>query len=446
MVQGKSLPIMRSFLVLIAFVLAIAASIRVPPLGRAVKASSDKVTSLPGIGPMKTNTYSGYMPTNDQGYLYYFFIESFGHPSTDPVILWLQGGPGDASTFGAFVENGPYVISGNGSWSINPYAWTTNASLLWIDNPVGTGFSYTTNTSGYVHTEKELAEQLATVLEGFFTLHPQYAKLPFYVFGESYAGKYIPWLAATILNNTQYGLHVNGVGLGDGWVSPYWQTPSNSVYLGTMGRISSAQVEAANITYETFLQFLAAKEWIRADKYDNAESTVLCLQGNVTDIYNIDLAHDTSEPPYLAMIAWLETPAVQSALNVPNATFASGDAPYRALSRDEEKSSLSQLSDVVGNIPVLLYNGQQDYVCNYIGTQNYAANMSWAGQSCYNKASVIDWSVGSDALGYYQVYSNLTRLVVYHAGHILPFDQPYAAHEMLYSWLNGTFAKQSKNC
>ena len=55
------------------------------------------------------------------------------------------------------IENGPYTVDSNtNEFVLNPYSWTNNASVIWIDQPVGTGFSYTEDTSDYVRNESEV--------------------------------------------------------------------------------------------------------------------------------------------------------------------------------------------------------------------------------------------------------------------------------------------------
>ena len=63
-------------------------------------------------------------------------------PETDPLIIWLQGGPGCSSMLGAFTENGPYNYKYNasevsarnrGSLTYNNYSWNNNANVLFID-------------------------------------------------------------------------------------------------------------------------------------------------------------------------------------------------------------------------------------------------------------------------------------------------------------------------
>lgn len=62
-------------------------------------------------------------------------------PNDMPVILWLQGGPGASSQFGAYTEVGPFRIK-KGAKSENNWAWNLQAHLLFVDSPLNVGFSY----------------------------------------------------------------------------------------------------------------------------------------------------------------------------------------------------------------------------------------------------------------------------------------------------------------
>merc|ERR1719473_2174182 len=127
--------------------------------------------------------YSGYytLPPGDKHYFYWSF-ESRNDPSTDPVLLWMTGGPGCSSEVALFGENGPCSVNANGTDTIkNPYSWNTKASVLYIDQPAGTGFSY---GAGVDHGEKGVARDMYDFLQQFFKAHPKYQKLPFFAFGE----------------------------------------------------------------------------------------------------------------------------------------------------------------------------------------------------------------------------------------------------------------------
>ncbi|XP_050011530.1 probable serine carboxypeptidase CPVL isoform X4 [Alexandromys fortis] len=132
-----------------------------------------------------------------------------------PVVLWLQGGPGGSSMFGLFEEHGPYVITRNMTVLARDFPWTTTFSMLYIDNPVGTGFSFTDSLRGYAINEEDVAKDLYRALVQFFQLFPEYAKNNFYVTGEdpeeqSYYGKFLS------LPHVREAIHVGNRTFSDG--------------------------------------------------------------------------------------------------------------------------------------------------------------------------------------------------------------------------------------
>ena len=114
--------------------------------------AGDEVTSLPGwSGPLPSKHYSGYFPTTldgtSAGQLHYWLTLSESNPASDPVVLWLQGGPGCSSLFGLLYENGQVHFKADNATGLpqlvyNPYAWTQAATMLWLEQPIGVGFSY----------------------------------------------------------------------------------------------------------------------------------------------------------------------------------------------------------------------------------------------------------------------------------------------------------------
>eukprot|EP00729_Bicosta_minor_P010476 gene10476-21802_t len=148
--------------------------------------------------------HAGYIKLTDgalsKNYFFWFF-ESRSAPATDPVVLWMTGGPGCSSEVALFGENGPCQVNTEGTnTTANPYSWNSKANLLYIDQPAGTGFSYGT---GMDHDEAGVAKDMYAFLQGFFKEYSQYAALDFFAFGESYAGHYVPAVTHMIWANNQ---------------------------------------------------------------------------------------------------------------------------------------------------------------------------------------------------------------------------------------------------
>jgi len=189
------------------------------------QASADTYgSSVLNAGPFVDETwYSGLIDLEKGDDLFYWWFEARNSPETAPVVLWLTGGPGCASEIALFYENGPYKFDTDGETLLkNPYSWNENANLIYVDQPVGTGFSKAGRTHIDVN-ENMVAEDMAMFLIKFFDKYPQLQGKDFYITGESYAGHYIPAIAHSLIFKHKEELKVNfaGMAIGNGLVDPY---------------------------------------------------------------------------------------------------------------------------------------------------------------------------------------------------------------------------------
>ncbi|CAD6341477.1 unnamed protein product [Miscanthus lutarioriparius] len=190
--------------------LAAACYLLLLPPSRASSSSSSVVTHLPGFdGSLPFYLETGYVGVDDDTgtELFYYFVESERSPRTDPVLLWLTGGPRCTVFSGLAFEVGPikFVLapytphqSSLPQLVYNPYSWTQMASILFVDSPVGSGFSYARDPKGYDVGDYSSSLQIVTFLKQWFIDHPQYLSNVFYIGGDSYAGKVVPLIAQYI--------------------------------------------------------------------------------------------------------------------------------------------------------------------------------------------------------------------------------------------------------
>ncbi|XP_028798113.1 serine carboxypeptidase-like 20 [Neltuma alba] len=176
------------------------------------------VTQLPGFnGIIPSKHYAGYV-TVDESHgrnLYYYFVVSENKPSEDPVVLWLNGGPGCSSFDGFIYEHGPFNFEaaktkGNlPTLHLNPYSWSKVSNVLYLDSPAGVGFSYSKNVSDYRTGDKKTASDTHAFLLKWFELFPEFLPNPFFVAGESFAGIYVPTLSSEIVKGIDAGVKPN---------------------------------------------------------------------------------------------------------------------------------------------------------------------------------------------------------------------------------------------
>ncbi|KAL6854402.1 hypothetical protein ACP4OV_019305 [Aristida adscensionis] len=173
------------------------------------------VANLPGFhGALPFMLETGYVTVDEKNgaELFYYFIESEGDPRHDPVLLWLTGGHRCSVLSGLAFEIGPFQFiiepydGGLPRLQYNPYTWTKAASIIFVDSPVGAGFSFSRNPKGYDVGDVSSSLQLKKFLTKWFNEHPEFLANPFYIGGDSYAGKIVPYLMQKISEDIESGV------------------------------------------------------------------------------------------------------------------------------------------------------------------------------------------------------------------------------------------------
>ncbi|CAL9077807.1 unnamed protein product [Musa acuminata var. zebrina] len=169
---------------------------------------ADRVVRLPGQPPVDFHQYAGYVTVNESHgrALFYWFFEATHDVEKKPLLLWLNGGPGCSSIgYGEAEELGPFLMQkGKPELKFNKHSWNKEANLLFLESPVGVGFSYT-NTSSDLNSlgDKITAEDSYIFLFNWFKRFPQFKSHDFYIAGESYAGHYVPQLSEKIFDENK---------------------------------------------------------------------------------------------------------------------------------------------------------------------------------------------------------------------------------------------------
>ncbi|PPR85208.1 hypothetical protein GOBAR_AA35476 [Gossypium barbadense] len=182
-------------------------------------AHPDKIVKLPGQPPrLSFQQFSGYVTVDYKKHtaLFYYFVEAETDPASKPLVLWLNGGPGCSSLgVGAVEGNVTSMDRPNGEFLVkNDYSWNREANMLYLETPIGVGFSYSTNTSSYEAVDDEItARDNLVFLQNWYNKFPNYRHRDLYITGESYAGHYIPQLAKLMVefNKKQNLFNLKGI-------------------------------------------------------------------------------------------------------------------------------------------------------------------------------------------------------------------------------------------
>eukprot|EP00824_Muranothrix_gubernata_P000747 TRINITY_DN1087_c0_g1_i1.p1 TRINITY_DN1087_c0_g1~~TRINITY_DN1087_c0_g1_i1.p1 ORF type:complete len:331 (+),score=42.87 TRINITY_DN1087_c0_g1_i1:100-993(+) len=189
--------------------------------------TDDRIDHLPGAPEVPFNQYAGYITVNETHgrRLFYWFVESARNPKEDPVLLWLNGGPGCSSLAGFLGELGPFFPQKDGkTLRRNPHAWNRVANVVFLESPSGVGFSYSETRADYTTGDAQTANDAYVFLVEFFRRYPQFADHDFWIAGESYGGHYVPQLAKRIVEGNAEGMNpripIKGIQVGNPWTMP----------------------------------------------------------------------------------------------------------------------------------------------------------------------------------------------------------------------------------
>jgi vitellogenic carboxypeptidase-like protein len=396
-------------------------------------------------------TRSGYLPIPPANTSLFFAFYEATHPLTPPastpLLLWLQGGPGCSGLVGNFFELGPYLVNPDGvSLSPNPFAWNRRFGLLFIDNPLGTGFSAAPSPADIPTNQSVIAAHLLAALQSFLALDPGFRARPFFLSGESYAGKYVPAAGAHILDASPTlpeALRVNlrGVAIGNGLTHPVAQVATHADSAYFTGLINARQKRELEALQAEAVALTRAERWREAA---DARGRVLLRLQNMTGLATLyDLA---KQRPYRTepVGVFLNRAEAKAALG------ARGDVAWEecsgavgaAMHADVMKSVRREVESLLRRrTQVLLYQGVRDLRDGVVSTEAWLGEVDWDGLPAFLDADRAVWRTRGDdgeLAGYVQRSGALSHVVVYGAGHLVPADNGRAAQEMIEDWVLGT--------
>ncbi|XP_062020692.1 serine carboxypeptidase-like 18 [Rosa rugosa] len=448
-----------------------------------IVSSRSNITTLPGFpGDLPFKLETGYIGVGnlDDVQLFYYFIESEGTPEDDPLVLWLTGGPG-CSGFSAIVyENiGPLSFDyadpfdNKPQLKLNPYSWTKVANIIFIDAPVGTGFSYAKSWERYPILNDTLsAAQTYQFLRKWLVDHPRFLSNPLYIAGDSYAGIVLPIIVQEVSDGNRDGvepvMNLQGYVLGN---------PVTDEERDQNSQVLFAYLKAL-ISHELYqsIKSNCRGEYVNVDPnnalcvYD-LELVNECIQGislphilepectikspipigrewDPRDFSNKELVHSLLQFPqvsrpwcraynYFSSFTWANDKTVQSALHVEKGSIKEWVRCNWSLS----DSYVKDVSSSVGyhqnlarkGYRVLIYSGDHDMAIPYVGTVAWIESLNLTLDSQWKP-----WFVNAQVAGYKTKYTlgkyELTYTTIKGAGHTAPEYKPKECFAMISRW------------
>ncbi|KAJ3494290.1 hypothetical protein NLG97_g4177 [Lecanicillium saksenae] len=439
--------------------------------------------------------WTGTIDVSDSRRLFFWAFNSRNDPANDPVIIWLNGGPAGSSMLGLFAEMGPCSLNTDSNATIpNPWAWNNNATLVFIDQPAGVGFSSVADNSPLPKTNLDGAEDFQTFLNIFFRdVFPDKAHLPIHIATESYGGRYGPVYTKHILESRRYGAQ-----------GAFWGNISSLVLVNAVldqtapalgaYELLCVQSRGKGILNDTSCESMRAHMpqcealgqscQLTQDGYiceamidycfDNIHSHFAQLvETGTRSSFNIhNPCYDMplcSDPTKGNITAYLNQPHIKDALGLPMSfTYASLNSTINKLYIDNRdpwcpttnelaavldaylaapvagpsKQTLVAQTDGLGDIKVLVLNGNEDYAVNTPGQKWLYESLRWSGQADYRAAqwqSLESVNPSLQAGGQWKSSrdARLVFVAVDGAGHMVPGDVGEGSYRILQRWLEG---------
>ncbi|KAK0674151.1 carboxypeptidase [Cercophora samala] len=446
-------------------------------------------TGIPEVDFDVGESYAGSLPVsqdpNEKSNLFFWFFPSSNKAAKKEIVIWFNGGPGCSSFEGLLQEHGPFLWApGTEKPTRNPWSWHTLTNIVYVEQPVGTGFSTGVPS---ITNEEDLAAQFLGWWKNFVdTFGMQGYKV--YIAGESYAGYFCPYIGNAMLNanDTTYyklsGMLMNDVLLDNFIVNQYIPTFRFMEFYSALFRFADpflADLKAAddrcgyssyldnNLIFPpvshlpsplpgvgengTVMEDCATLWWLIA-----AEATSLnpCF-----DIYHVTSFCPRMYDPlgFLAGIPYMppgektyfDRDDVKAAIHAPmNVTWNECSSDYVFASHEDGSgpSTVYALPNVIDKTQnVIIGHGQLDMLLPSNGTLLAIQNMTWGGKLGFQNRPLEPFYVpdtnvfgetnvplgGAGVMGSMVSERGLTWVGVTGAGHMVPGDAPSAAYRQL---------------
>lgn len=387
-----------------------------------------------------------------------YYADSPSTSYTDlPLVMWLQGGPGGSgSGFGNFEEIGPL------DRDLKPRKtnWVQASSVLFVDNPVGTGFSYTDKPDSYATDVATVASDMLVLLQHFFAQSKDFQTIPFYIFSESYGGKMAAAISLELTKAIKQGTvkcNFAGVALGDSWISPLDSVMTWGPYLYTMSLLDDYGLGEVNGAAEAVKQAVEQGQYLKATELWSVTETVVEQNTNGVNFYNIltqdpdDKLTSVAGEGFLSMmmrrhIGPLHRQSLSQLMNgsirkklgiIPQNVTWGGQAEevFSYMAGDFMRPVVDVVDQLLdAGVNVTIYNGQLDLIVDTIGQELWVKKLKWAGLPGFNKLkwTPLDDPVSPGVTGAFcKTHKNFSFYWILKAGHMIPSDQGPMAFQML---------------
>ncbi|KAL7104758.1 hypothetical protein ACP275_07G002600 [Erythranthe tilingii] len=474
--ESESLVDKRSSNTMLLFMFVFVVALNTCINGENIEYKYDRVIKLPGQ-PINKNIsqFSGYITVNESHgrALFYWFFQSQSQPINKPLLLWLNGGPGCSSIgYGAAVELGPLRVGKNGAnLDFNPHSWNKEANLLFVESPIGVGFSYTNTSSDFaLIDDKFVAEDTYNFLVNWLNKFPHFKNHDFFISGESYAGHYVPQLAELIYdrnnNRNKYPyINLKGFIVGNPETNDYFDYKGLLEYAWSHSVISDQDydnaVKSCDFKTENWSTACVNAMTIVFNRYKEIDIYNIYAPScrlNTTSSFTYDIATEKNDfsntkaqtsrmwgrmkvgpggydPCYSKYAeAYFNKMEVQKALHVTSDRVkwtVCNDSVFRTYNYTVFSVLPIYKKLIKGGLKIWMYSGDADGRVPVIGTRYCVEAMGLT-----IKKPWTSWFYNNQVAGRVVEYQGLTLVTIRGAGHLVPLNKPNEALALIHAYLS----------
>lgn len=427
----------------------------------------DQVIELPGLyWKPNFNQFSGYLNLQGtQKFIHYWLVEAEASPETAPLVFWTNGGPGCSGLIGFMTEQGPFRPDAEGNLQPNPYTWNKIANMVFLEQPVGVGFSYSDNKDDYKIGDDQAAQDNLNTILSFFSKFPHYNNTPLFITSESYGGHYMPtWTDAIIKYNdaqeySQRRINFKGFAVGNPYtdyysgvgaqMETYWgkqllPKPSWDTYIanGCTDPVKMLNNSVCSLLLLNFNQKIG-----NLNPY--ALDYPVCLTSQQRTMHKFlfedfgYLSYEPCEDNYAA--DYLNKDDVKTSIHVK--TYIQWEECSRTTKYNLADKMLPMEhyyktilnSKTHADLRVLVYSGDDDGVCGTIGTQRWIFDLGFSVSSLWKTWFNNDGQTAGYITKFNTPFSKDSRfsfITVHFAGHEVPTYKPKEALQLFQMYLD----------
>ena len=381
--------------------------------------------------------------------MFYWLFPSKRPKVNDPVLIWLNGGPGCSSGGGLFLENGPYFVRDYNSSQepkaeVRNISWNAQANLVFVDQPLGIGFS-TVTTENLAKSWRDVSEQFLLFYELFLEKHPEFKGRDVYVSGESYGGHWVPYTAYSLFLSDNPDINLKGFAIGNGLIDYKWMSvdyPSFSYRNRQYTNFTKQDLDDLQPTADLcrhLMDFRPMPKIIVNENYicDSIAASILDVANEYQqtkynrpfDVYYLPSDQKKND----SWIEFLNDKRVQNYLGV-NKQYLECNITFNTYFRpiDDRQDARQMIVPMIeAGVKVWVFDGDLDWICNYEQEEQALDTMVWHGRMKWLKTELKKC-----VYGLCKEVDNLKYVRFAGAGHMVPVYRPEKALLMINEFLD----------